>query len=228
MFESSTLVRAMTNTSVMAFVAIVATTPLSAQATTQAAAQQSVQQSYSRAEQLLTWNTALLVSGDEVQPQWLLDGNRFWYRNKTPSGAEFVIIDPVRNTRALVFDNAKLAAAMSTVRDTSYEPNKLPFRAFKFTNDGRNEYEIEFTANRKRFVCDVGAYKCAVSDTVASEVPFITSPDKRTEAFISKNNVFVRPKAACAVKSRQGRAGAPPAAIPRSSRQMESTTGRTV
>jgi len=183
--------------------ALAAISALSHEATAQipaaAAARQAAPINYSRAEQLLNWHTTLLVSGDEVAPQWLPDGNRFWYRNKTGSGAEFVLIDPVRNTRALVFDNARLAAAMSTARDTSYEPNKLPFRTFKFGNDGRNEREIEFTANRKRFVCDVGAYRCTVGDSLPSEVPFVLSPDKLTEAFISKHNVWVRPKAACAV-----------------------------
>jgi dipeptidyl-peptidase 4 len=162
------------------------------------------QVSYSRAEQLLSWNTTLLVSGDEVQPQWLPDGNRFWYRNKTANGAEFVVIDPARNTRALVFDNARLAAAMSVARDTSYEPNKLPFRTFKFGNDNKNEREIEFNANRKRFVCDVGAYKCVVSDTLPSEVPFVDSPDKQTQAFIHQHNVWLRPKAPCTVRAARG------------------------
>ena len=46
------------------------------------------QVSYARAEQLLPWNTDRLVSGDQVQPQWMKDGNRFWYRNKTSAGAE--------------------------------------------------------------------------------------------------------------------------------------------
>ena len=196
MFAKDALARTLACAVVTALVTSVAAVPLAAQV------------SYSRAEQLLTWNTTLLVSGDEVQPQWLPDGNRFWYRNKTANGAEFVIIDPVRNTRAPVFDNARLASAMSIARDTSYEPTKLPFRTFKFTNDNKNEREIEFTANRKRFVCDIGAYKCAVSDTLPSDVPFVASPDKRMEAFISKHNVFVRPKDACAVKpaERGGRA----------------------
>ena len=48
-----------------------------------------LQVSYTRAEQLLDWNTTLLVSGDEVRPQWLLDGARFYYRNKTAT-EEFV------------------------------------------------------------------------------------------------------------------------------------------
>lgn len=152
------------------------------------------QVSYTRAEQLLDWNTTLLVSGDEVHPQWMLDGARFWYRNKTASGAEFVLVDPVRGTRALLFENTRLAAAMSIANDTSYDPTKLPFRTFKFTNDGKNEREIEFTANKKRFLCDISSYQCAIHDTLPSDVPFVLSPDKKWEAFVSKYNVYVRPR----------------------------------
>ena len=149
---------------------------------------------YSRAERLLSWNTARLVSGDSVRPQWYPDGNRFWYRNKTATGAEYVVIDPIRNTRGTVFDNSRLAAAMSIARDTAYDPNRLPFASFKFTNDGQNEREIEFDANKRRFVCDLAGYRCQVSDTLPSEVPFLLSPDKKSEAFIHNHNVWVRPR----------------------------------
>ena len=152
------------------------------------------QVSYTRAEQLLDWNTTLVTFGDEVRPEWLLDGARFWYRNKTPNGAEFVVVDPVKNTRALLFENTRLAAAMSVANDTSYDPARLPFRAFKFTNDGRNEREIEFTANKKRFLCDIAAYQCTVHDTLPSDVPYVLSPDKKLEAFVYKFNVYVRPR----------------------------------
>ena len=40
-----------------------------------------------------------LVTLPAVRPTWLPDG-RFWYRNTTPAGAEFVLVDPVRRTRA--------------------------------------------------------------------------------------------------------------------------------
>ncbi len=149
---------------------------------------------YSRAERLLPWNTSRLVSGDSVRPQWYPDGNRFWYRNKTATGAEYVVVDPVRSSRSLLFDNGRLAAAMSVARDTAYDPSRLPFASFKFGNDGQNEREIEFTASRKRFVCDIAGYRCTVSDTLPSEVPFVLSPDKKWEAFISKHNVWVRPR----------------------------------
>ena len=152
------------------------------------------QVSYNRAEQLLDWNTTLLTFGDEVRPQWLLDGARFWYRNKTATGPVFVIVDPVRNSRSLLFENRKLAAAMSMANDTSYDPSRLPFRTFKFTNDGKNEHEIEFTASKKRFLCDISSYRCAVHDTLPSDVPYVLSPDKKWEAFVAKYNVYVRPR----------------------------------
>ena len=149
---------------------------------------------YSRADRLLSWNTSRLVSGDSVRPQWYPDGNRFWYRNKTATGAEYVVVDPVRGSRSLLFDNARLAAAMTVARDTAYDPSRLPFASFKFGNDGQNEREIEFTASRKKFVCDIAGYRCVVSDTLPSEVPFVRSPDKKWEAFIAKHNVWVRPR----------------------------------
>jgi hypothetical protein len=65
----------------------------------------SAQVDYTRAERLLSWHTARLISGDSVRPRWYPDGNRFWYRNKTATAAEFDTVDPVRNLRGLPFDN---------------------------------------------------------------------------------------------------------------------------
>jgi dipeptidyl aminopeptidase/acylaminoacyl peptidase len=149
---------------------------------------------YARAERLLPWNTSLLVSGDSVRPEWLLDGNRFWYRNKTARGADYVLIDPVRNTRALLFDNVRLAAALSVATDTSYDPTHLPFRSFKFADDGKNEHVIEFDNGKRHFSCDIAAYRCATRDTTPSDVPYVLSPDKKWEAFVRDYNVYVRPR----------------------------------
>jgi hypothetical protein len=160
------------------------------------------QVTYTRADRLLSWNTSPLISGDSVRPQWLLDGNRFWYRNKTAAGAEFVLVDPVRNTRDALFDNTRLAAALSMANDMSYDPRDYHF-VHSFTDDGKNEHEIEFATGKRRFVCDIASYRCTVHDTLPSDVPFVLSPDKKSEAFIHKYNVYVRPRAACVSASGQ-------------------------
>jgi dipeptidyl aminopeptidase/acylaminoacyl peptidase len=150
---------------------------------------------YARAEQLLPWNTDRLVSGDEVRPEWLKDGNRFWYRNKLADGSEFVLVDPVANARRPLFDHARLARALTLAADTAFDGRKLPFQSFRFGKDNTDESEIEFTAVRKRFTCNLATYRCVAGDTLASEVPFIPSPDKALEAFIHRNNLWVRNRA---------------------------------
>jgi dipeptidyl-peptidase 4 len=149
---------------------------------------------YDRAEQLLSWNASRLVTGDEVQAQWMKDGSRFWYRNKVRQGAEFVLVDPVRGVRELLFEQTRLAAAISVAADTSIDPNRLPFRTFKFAKDGDDERNIEFRFGKRRLMCDISAYKCAASDTLPSDVPFVLSPDRKWEAFVRDYNVFVRPR----------------------------------
>src|SRR5690348_69870 len=79
------------------------------------------QPDYRRAEQFLTWNELRLVYGEYVVPAWMKDGSRFWYRVTTPAGADFVVVDPASANRSLLFDNARLAAAISRAADTTYD-----------------------------------------------------------------------------------------------------------
>ena len=149
---------------------------------------------YARAEQFLPWSTARLVFGDSVTPRWYRDGNRFWFRNTTRSGADFLVVDPASRSARPLFDNTRLAAAITLATDTAYDPNKLPFRTFKFAQDERDEHRIEFRAGRKRVTCDIVAYACVAADTIPSDVPFILSPDRKWEAFVDRYNVYVRPR----------------------------------
>jgi dipeptidyl aminopeptidase/acylaminoacyl peptidase len=149
---------------------------------------------YNRAEQRLPWHASRRVSGDEVTPQFFKDGTRFWYRAKVRDGAEFTYVDPTAGVVRPLFDHARLAAAISIAADTAYDPRKLPFQTLRFTQDGDNEREIEFTAQRKRIVCDLVAHTCTRGDTLPSEVPFVLSPDRKWEAFVVRHDVYVRPR----------------------------------
>ncbi|MDE0075037.1 MAG: DPP IV N-terminal domain-containing protein [Gammaproteobacteria bacterium] len=147
---------------------------------------------YSRAERFLTWNTERMIAGAEVVPTWMEtgDSDRFWYRNNTGSGYEFVMVDPAAGSREPLFDHYRLAGAMSLANDTSYVPDQLPFSIFSF---GGSESEIEFTANDRRFTCDIAGYACTVGDTLTSRLPFVESPDGRWEAFSHEYDLYVRP-----------------------------------
>ncbi len=147
---------------------------------------------YSRAERFLTWNTQPLIAGGSVSPNWMETGDtdRFWYRNNTGSGYEFILVDPAAASRERLFDHYRLASAMSLANDTSYVPEKLPFSTFRF---GDTESEIEFTAGGRRFMCSIAEYECTVADTLPSRTAFVESPDGRWEAFTHEYDLHVRP-----------------------------------
>ncbi|HLA68830.1 MAG TPA: DPP IV N-terminal domain-containing protein, partial [Bacteroidota bacterium] len=54
---------------------------------------------YARAEKFLAPNVSNLVVGGAVIATWLPD-ERFWYRNTTMTGVEYVIIDPAKKIRS--------------------------------------------------------------------------------------------------------------------------------
>ena len=53
---------------------------------------------YARAERLMPSNTAPLTFRAAVRPTFLPD-DRFWYRNRTEHGTEFVLVTPSSRTR---------------------------------------------------------------------------------------------------------------------------------
>ncbi len=145
---------------------------------------------YARAEKFMAYNTTPLALGATVRPSWLAN-DRFWYRNTIPEGAEFVLVDPARQTRARAFDHEPLAAALSRAADTTYGAFNLPFTQFDFSTDGRS---ISFDARGRRWTCDVQGSECA-SETRRSEDRTrnaIPSPDGKRAAFIREYNLWVR------------------------------------
>lgn len=168
---------------------LISATPLAAQQPTRLTAED-----YARAERFLGANTAPLVSGLAGQPTWLDDG-RFWYRTSTVGGAEFVMIDPARGTRAEAFDHTRLAAALAAATGGSVEPGRLPVESLDFSTDAR---EITLRAGDRQWTCSLVEYTCAPADTARAAAAFdaprasVTSPDGRYAAYIRDFNLWVK------------------------------------
>jgi hypothetical protein len=84
---------------------------------------------YSRAEQFLGYNTNRLVLHVAAQPTWV-DDDRFWYRTTTENGTEFLQVEAATGARTPAFDQAKVAAALSSAARSNYSAYRLPFNQF--------------------------------------------------------------------------------------------------
>src|SRR5690606_15941974 len=55
----------------------------------------------------------------------------------------YVIVDPVRGTKRLIFDNDRLAAELTRITRDPYDAQHLPIRSIRFINASTLEFEVE-------------------------------------------------------------------------------------
>ena len=77
-----------------------------------------------------------MVHSTTVNPNWLQNGNRFWYQYKTASeGSKYYLVDADKKTKTPLFDNVKMAKWLSEITKDPYEAKHLPRFNFTFTKD---------------------------------------------------------------------------------------------
>jgi len=174
------------NYHVFALSALVAAMPLAAQT----APRTMPAEEYARAERFMGYNTTPLVTGGAVRPTWL-GGDRFWYRNSTSDGFEFVLVDPARRTRQRAFDHAAMATALSRASDSTWDAMHLPAQA-TFLANGQS---VAFDVRARRFTCDLAATACTAAPAARRDTSLsnaAVSPDSTRAAFIRNYNLWVR------------------------------------
>lgn len=140
---------------------------------------------YEHAEKFMAYNTNPLVY-HAVHPVWTAD-ERLWYRDAGPEGDTFLLFDPAKLTKEPVFDQAKLAAALSAAAGKTYEANKLPFREIELSKDGQF---VSLRIGKRQFQCDRQGSKCLVA-SIGMESS-VASPDNKKLAFVRDYNLWVR------------------------------------
>ena len=153
---------------------------------------------YARADVIRT--AARYVFGTSLRPRFLEDSVRFWYTSsaRDDRGVTYVV-DPVRAARRPLFDNARLASALSITADTLIDPTKLP--RFAVVDTGRT---IEIQMRKKIFRCGASTYACAAVDSIVWATDRALkngpdwasrSPDDQWDVFLYDYNLYVRPAA---------------------------------
>jgi len=83
-----------------------------------------------------------LVFDTSVTPHWLQAGDRFWYSYQTRDGRRFFLVDPLKKSKAPLFDHAKMAAQLTSITRQPYDAQHLPFSNIKFKNDNVFEFDV--------------------------------------------------------------------------------------
>ncbi|UAK26697.1 S9 family peptidase [Sphingomonas nostoxanthinifaciens] len=147
----------------------------------------------------------MYLTRDVADPaSWTADGKAFVYRTTVEGGFAFRRFDAASHAVTAAFDQPRLAAALGTATHEHYDPPRLPFERFAFTDGGQ---AIGFTLDETRWRCTLTDYACAkqvrthqprafgvVRDTaVAADNHPRRSPDGKWEAHVENYNIAVRP-----------------------------------
>lgn len=114
-----------------------------------------------------------LVVGDDIRPQWIDGGARFWYAVRDGDRRTFVLVDPAAGTREPAFDHARLAAALSTATGQQADPEAPPI-AVVALGDGT----VEFVAFGELWRYHLADHTCGRAEPASPGNPLaVPSPD---------------------------------------------------
>src|ERR1700760_4716429 len=92
-----------------------------------------------------------MVFSLQVDPHWLKKSNRFWYVYETTEGKHWYIVDPVKAEKKEMFDNDKLAAAISRIVKDPFEAKHLGLDSLKFIKDENwIQFEVKSSQDEKK------------------------------------------------------------------------------
>jgi dipeptidyl aminopeptidase/acylaminoacyl peptidase len=150
---------------------------------------------YANAEKFMGYNVNPLAYKGQINAQWL-DDDRLWYREVDSKGTTYIAVDPIKGSRASLFDHGKLAGALKLISKTDYDANHLQLSDIAVTNSDRT---LTFTSHGAAYQCEIaGSYSCKLitgappKKDEAPHPPLTLSPDRKLGAFIRDWNLWVR------------------------------------
>jgi len=85
-----------------------------------------------------------LVFDLSVTPHWFTLSDKFWYSYRTTDGTRYYIVDPVKKSKSLLWDNAKIAASLSSLTNFPYDAQHLPVKRLRLVDkDTHMRFEVE-------------------------------------------------------------------------------------
>src|ERR1700687_3291881 len=111
-------------------------------------------QDYSNAEKFMAYNINPLAYKGQVNAQWL-DDDCFWYREVDASGMTYVMVDPSKGSRAPLFDQEKLAAALKATMKggPGLDARHLQLSDISLSD---SDHTLTFTTRGATYQCSVG------------------------------------------------------------------------
>jgi dipeptidyl-peptidase 4 len=110
-----------------------------------------IKSNYQLAARFSPTKLSKMIYSTSVDPHWLKKTNRFWYQFETSEGKRWYIVEPAKASKQVMFDNAKLAAAITRIVKDPFDAQHLPIENLKFIKDENSiQFEVKSSIEEEK------------------------------------------------------------------------------
>ena len=120
-------------------------TPLSAQGTRDRGGKVTTA-NYDLAARFAPYKVRGLLYSTGVTPNWIEEGDRFWYQWDNSDGTTYYLVDPARGSKREIFDNDRIAAELTRITRDPWDGQHMGIRNLKFIDDNTVQFEVQYIA----------------------------------------------------------------------------------
>lgn len=144
---------------------------------------------YQEAEKWLWSNIENKIYHTNISPNWIEEGDSFWYNTKTRKGQEYFLVDIKKKKKNHLFDHEKMATLLSSVLDKKISTYELKLDQVKL---GKNQ-SISFQIDSSRLNINTNDYTLIKQEKIkVKNKTELVSPDKKKIAFIRNYNIYLK------------------------------------
>jgi dipeptidyl-peptidase-4 len=104
---------------------------------------------YRLAARFAPYKMSEMVKSTSVNPNWIEDGDRFWYQWDDTNGTYYYLVDPARGTKRQIFDNDRIAAELTRITRDPWDGQHMGIRNLKFIDDNTVQFEVQSTVDEE-------------------------------------------------------------------------------
>jgi dipeptidyl aminopeptidase/acylaminoacyl peptidase len=135
-----------------------------------------------------------LMYSTNLLPNWINDGDQFWYRYLTAEGRHYWLVEPASRSRTALFDRRQLAAELARLTGETPDETNLDLVDLAFEAEGTRFFSFDFGESRYRFDRQDDSLSQIESSTVADSLPAWAniSPDGALGIYARGRNLYLR------------------------------------
>ncbi len=98
---------------------------------------------FAAAGRFAPYKARTLTYSTSVVPQWIEGTDQFWYEWRDSNGTFYYLVDPARASKRPIFDNAKMAADLTSITHDPYDAKHLPIKGLDFKDSHTVTFEVQ-------------------------------------------------------------------------------------